>query len=99
MAALSPEHKALALAHLNDIAPDTFDEGQFGQWKFSTLQREDDRWNLAFSNTGSSDGDVVSFAFAGDAIDARGSVNPAWFEALSAAVLDWESGMGEGGDF
>ena len=98
MTVLSTEHKTLALKHLNDIAPDTFNEGQFGSWKFTSLRREEDRWNVGFRNSGASDGDVASFTFAGDAVDASGSVSSDWFEALSAAILNWEQDMDGGGD-
>lgn len=98
MSSLSPAHTQTVLAHLNEIAPDTFDEGSFGRWTFTSLRRDADTWALAFTNTGAVDGDLTTFHFAGDCVDADGRVSDAWFEAVNTAVLDWESEMSDGGD-
>ena len=87
---LSDEHKKIALAHLNDICPDTFDEGEFGPWKFTDLSRNEDRWTLAFDNC--EGGDSVRFTWATDCVNAEGSIVDDWFEQISAAILEWERG-------
>ena len=52
---LGDEHKKAALAHLNEICPDTFDEGEFGPWEFTDLSRDGDEWTLSFSNSEGAD--------------------------------------------
>lgn len=86
-------HKTAALAHLNDICPDTFDEGTFGPWTFTDLTRAGSAWTLSFDNSTGSD--AVAFTFDGDCIDANGGVVSDWFEEINKAILDWE---GEHGD-
>lgn len=99
MSTLSPEHTSIVLAHLNSIAPDTFNEGEFSRWKFTSVSRKGAEWYVAFTNTGAADGDGVSFAFDGECVDAHGSVRSEWFDALNSAVLEWESEMVGGGDW
>lgn len=88
---LSDAHKQAALAHLNDICPDTFDEGEFGPWTFTDLRRAGDQWTLDFDNAEGSDS--VTFPFAGDCVDADGSVVDDWFEQINAAIIEWETGI------
>jgi hypothetical protein len=97
MSDLPAEHKKSVLDHLNHIAPDTFDEGEFGRWRFSSLAREGSRWRVGFENSGAPDGDVVSFAFEGDCVDEQGIVRSEWFEALNDAVMSWESEQSDWG--
>lgn len=87
---LDVNHAAAALAHLNEICPDTFDEGSFGPWTFTTLSREANTWRLAFSN--STGDDAVRFSFDGACVQGpHNIVNNAWFDAVNAAILVWES--------
>lgn len=86
---LSEEHKKIALAHLNDICPDTFDEGEFGPWSFTDLSRDGDNWSLSFDN--SEGEDCVAFKWAADCVDEHGGVVQDWFEQINAAILEWES--------
>lgn len=89
----SDDHKKAALSHLNEICPDTFDEGEFGPWTFGDITREGDTWTLAFSN---SEGvDSVSFTFAGDCVTESGSVVDDWFEQINSAIIEWEMGMSD----
>lgn len=85
---LSDAHKQAALEHLNEIGPDTFDEGEFGPWKFTDLAREGDQWSLAFENSEGADG--ITFTFAGDCIDGSDSVVDEWFEQINSGILEWE---------
>jgi hypothetical protein len=94
---LSDAHKQAALAHLNEIAPDTFDEGEFGPWTFTGLRREDDTWVLEFDNAEGADG--VRFKYAGDCVDEAGSVADDWFEQINQAILEWESEVSGHGDY
>lgn len=94
---LSDAHKQAALAHLNDICPDTFDEGDFGPWTFTGLRREGDAWTLDFDNAEGSD--AVTFTFAGDCVDEDGGVVQDWFEQINAAIIDWENGASGFGGF
>lgn len=94
---LSDAHKQAALAHLNDICPDTFDEGEFGPWTFTDLSREGDEWTLDFDNAEGSD--AVKFTFAGDCVDDDGITSQDWFEQINAAILEWESSASGLGDF
>ncbi len=96
MTSLEPADKSLALAHLNDICPDTFDEGDFGPWKFTDLTREGDQWTLTFNN-GEASGDDVEFTFAGSCRDG-GEVDQNWFQQVNAAILVWERKMSGGGE-
>ncbi|MBX3216786.1 MAG: hypothetical protein KF850_32425 [Labilithrix sp.] len=86
---LTDEQKKQALSHLNEICPDTFDEGEFGPWKFTDLARDGARWTLAFENRDGAD--RVSFEFAGDCVDDGGIVVTDWFEQINARILEWES--------
>jgi hypothetical protein len=88
---LAEEHRQIVLAHLNDIAPDTFNEGEFSDWSFPTLKLEGSTWMLAFRNSGTEGSEVVQFSFEGDAVDANGAVQEDWMEALNAAIFGWES--------
>lgn len=99
MSTVTPEHKQIVLAHLNDIAPDTFNEGSFHRWRFWGLKREADQWRVNFSNSSheGDEGDGVSFEHAGDCVDADGGIHAEWFEALNAAILRWEGAQGDGG--
>lgn len=90
---LSDEHKKAALDHLNEICPDTFDEGEFGPWQFTGLSRNGETWTLSFSN--SEGGDSVEFTFAGDCVDGSGGVVSDWFEQINTAIIDWEMGMSD----
>ncbi len=92
MSTLAPAHKAAALAQLNDIAPDTFDEGEFGPWTFTDLTREGDEWTLSFDN---GEADSVTFTHTGDCI-VDGAMSQDWFEQINAAILEWESQNGDG---
>ncbi|MEX1365212.1 MAG: hypothetical protein AB1Z98_18945 [Nannocystaceae bacterium] len=85
---LSDAHKQAALEHLNEICPDTFDEGEFGPWKFTGLSRKGDEWSLAFENSEGDDG--ITFTFAGDCVDGSGSVVDEWFEQINSGILEWE---------
>lgn len=89
---LSDAHKKAALAHLDDIAPDTFDEGEFGPWTFTGLDREGDEWTLDFDNSEGSDS--VTFTFSGDCLDDSGGVVKEWFEEINTALLAWEQDAG-----
>lgn len=89
MAILTDEHREIGLAHLNEICPDTFDEGEFGPWTFTSLGRKDDAWTLEFDNSAGSD--LVEFTYAGGVVDDGGGVSHDWFEQVSAAIQTWES--------
>ncbi len=99
MSTLSPEHTKIVLAHLNSIAPDTFNEGDFSRWSFTSVRRKGAEWSVGFTNTGAADGDGVSFSFDGECVDEHGSVRSEWFEVLNTAVLEWESEMRGDGDW
>lgn len=86
---LASTHAKQALEHLNEICPDTFDEGEFGPWTFHQLSRQGSRWALSFDN--SKGQDCVLFTFEGDCVDEDGVVNDEWFEQASDAISDWEN--------
>jgi hypothetical protein len=86
---LSDDHKQAALAHLNEIAPDTFDEGEFGPWTFTGLSREGDTWTLEFDNA--EGGDAIGFVFAGNCVEDSGGIVDEWFEQINGAILEWEA--------
>ncbi len=90
---LSDEHKKAALSHLNEICPDTFNEGEFGPWTFTDLAREGEEWTLQFNN--SEGADLVNFGFSGNCIDDSGGVVDEWFEKINAAIIEWEMGMSD----
>ena len=95
---LDAAHAAAALAHLNEICPDTFDEGSFGPWTFTSLTREGNTWRLAFSN--STGDDAVRFTFAEPCVEGpHNSINSNWFEAVNSAILDWEGQQGDDGEW
>ena len=88
---LSEGHKTAALLHLNEICPDTFDEGEFGPWTFTNLSRDGDSWTLSFGNSEGSDS--VTFSYAGDCVDdydESSRVISDWFEQINSTILEWE---------
>jgi len=88
---LSEAHKTAALLHLNEIGPDTFDEGEFGPWTFTNLSRDGDSWTLSFGNSEGSDS--VTFSYAGDCVDdydESSRVISDWFEQINSTILEWE---------
>jgi hypothetical protein len=87
---LTEKSKKVALEHLNEICPDTFDEGEFGPWKFTALERDGASWTLSFNNV-NGEGSVM-FDFDGDCLDAKGIVVSDWFEQINAAILVYEAG-------
>lgn len=94
---MTTDPKTTILSFLNDIAPDTFSEGDFANWTFRSMSRDGDSWRIGFRNTGAEDGDVLSFTFAGEALDTTGSVRREWLDTLQQAVFRWEGEMrGEG---
>ncbi len=95
---LSAEHRQTLLSHLNDIAPDTFNEGDYGNWDFRTIQLEGSTWMVAFRNSGTDGSEVLQFSFEGDAVDAEGRVQDAWMDALNEAIFAWERAAGDDGD-
>lgn len=94
MTTLSEAHKSAALRHLNQICPDTFDEGEFGPWSFIDLERQGEKWTLSFKN-GQTDSDDVTFAYAGDCLGPDGTVSQDWFERINEAILEWEQDAGD----
>jgi len=90
---LTEQHVQIILAHLNDISPDTFDEGSFGPWNFTGLKRDNDQWTLEFSYAEGDD--CVGFTYAGDCVDAEGGVSDEWFDQVNDAILEWESSFEE----
>ena len=92
MSELSMEQKKEALAYLNEIAPDTFDEGEFGSWRFTSISRSEEEWRIGFRNRSAADGDVLTFRLAGEAMEG-GAPRQAWSDALQRAVFDWEAAM------
>jgi hypothetical protein len=88
---LTEGHKTAALLHLNEICPDTFDEGEFGPWTFTDLTREGDNWTLSFDNSEGSD--AVTFRFVGDCVDESSVVVDEWFEQVNSTILDWEASV------
>lgn len=85
---MTDEQRVAVLEQLNDICPDTFDEGPFAPWKFTALTRNDDRWTLSFEN--SEGRSSASFTFQGDAVDANGIVAKRWFTRARKALNEWE---------
>ena len=88
MATLTDDDREAALAHLNEICPDTFDEGEFAPWTFTGLQRIEDLWTLSFDNANGSD--QVEFTYTGGCVD-DGIVTNDGFEAVNTAIQAWES--------
>ena len=89
---LTDEHKKRALDHLNEICPDTFNEGAFGPWTFTDLARTGATWTLSFSNA--SGRDRVQFECDASCVDEDESIPSRWFDALNARIIEWESARG-----
>ena len=68
-------------------------EGDFGNWKFTSMSREGDQWRIGFTNSGAEDGDVMTFAFADECVDESGGIRSEWAEAVNNAVFRWEGEM------
>lgn len=85
---LSDTHKEVVLTHLNDICPDTFDEGEFGPWTFTGLTRDGSTWTVSFENALGDES--AGFDYDGDCVDERGVVDPDFFEQLSGSISAWE---------
>ena len=81
------------LKFLNQIAPDTFNEGEFGNWTFTSLARKGDEWRIGFRNRAAADGDVLTFELAGEAFDPAGNLRQEWLDALNNAIFGWEGDM------
>jgi hypothetical protein len=90
---LSDSHRQASLAHLNEIAPDTFDEGSFGPWSFTNLRREGAEWTLSFTNADGAS--RVGFTYEGDCVNASGAIVDEWFEKLNDAIFQWEADADE----
>ena len=90
---LTESDKNDALAHLNEICADTFNEGEFGPWKFKKLSLKGKEWTLTFTNY--EGGDAVSFEFDGECIDDDGQVDSDWFDAVNTAIIEWEAEMSD----
>jgi hypothetical protein len=89
---LTQEHKRRTLDHLNDICPDTFDEGAFGPWTFTDLTQKGATWTLSFSNK--SGRDCVEFDSDASCLDEDERISSEWFDALNARILTWEAARG-----
>lgn len=82
--------------HINQIAPDTFDEGEFGPWNFLKVTREGTSWRIKFDNAEGID--EVTFQQESPGLLANGNIDEPWMESLNHAVSIWEAKMrGEDG--
>jgi hypothetical protein len=77
---------------LNDVAPDTFDEGDHGPWTFSKLASKAGRWTLVFEAGGQPGS--VSFPFDGHCLDEDGTMATDWYESGAVPALHaWETAV------
>ncbi|MBN1499089.1 MAG: hypothetical protein JW982_02960 [Spirochaetes bacterium] len=84
---LSDREKKTVLDGLNEICPDTFNEGSHGEWEFTDIVQDGKKWIVHFNNDSGTD--YVSFNYDGSCVS-KNDMSQDWFESLSAAVSDWE---------
>lgn len=78
--------KQLALNFLNEVAPDTFNEGEFYNWTFTDLRFEDDFYILTFSNSAVTDY-ILEFKSEFPVITPEDGINMDWMKDLNAAIF------------
>ncbi|MCU0655337.1 MAG: hypothetical protein MUF64_08635 [Polyangiaceae bacterium] len=85
---LTRAERKVVLEHLNEIAPDTFDEGELGPWSFEDISVVNGEFRVAASNR---DGETALwFKHPGPVLGGPGRVNPSWFDAFSRCMLATE---------
>ncbi len=84
---LDPKHVKHVLYDLNDVAPDTLDEGAYSRWRFTALERTGNTWTLKYTNSGHPDGDFVRFDHAGPCV-IDGRTSRKWEDAVFEALSD-----------
>lgn len=84
---LDESEVATVLEHLNDVAPDTFDEAGLGNWTFTGIEKTATKWVVAFDV--GEESDAVAFATKHHLVDAQGQTSSRWFDALGKAVSRW----------
>jgi hypothetical protein len=93
--ALDPEDVRMVLDDLNEVAPDTVDEGEFGPWTFEAIEKTKTHWLVGFENSEGSD--IVAFKskhpLANDDLRSQ-----EWTEDLMDAIREWEEGRERYGD-
>ena len=87
---ISSQDSEFVCSWLNELAPDTFDEGEFGEWTFQSIKINDGEWVVEFHN--SEGDDSVSFTHSGGAV-VEGVVESSWMDRLNQAILQWECEM------
>jgi len=81
---MTPQDQKRILSNLNSIAPDTFNEGQFGPWKFKSITQQDQTFTLTFTNAEGA-GEIV-FDYEGDPMD-DGYMSDEFFEVINECIL------------
>jgi hypothetical protein len=85
---LSDTDRTNLLDEVNEVSPDTFDEGPLGPWKFTDVARSGSTWTLSFVNREGKG--AISFEYDGAAFDEDGLVSEGWSEQLNDAVATYE---------
>ncbi len=84
---LTQKEIKLALDTLNDIAPDTVDEGEFGPWKFTNLTKNGDEYSLSFTNVDGPSCFVFNFK---NPLIIDNQVNEKWTQKIMDLSIEWE---------
>jgi hypothetical protein len=92
---LDPEHVRMVLDDLNEIAPDTVDEGKFGPWTFDAIEKTKTHWLVGFENSTGSD--IVAFKSKHPLANDNKS-SQKWTDDLMDAIREWEEGREGYGD-
>ncbi len=90
--------KKAILDFLNEIAPDTYDEGEYSKWEFTDVSQKGDTYTVYFENehyeaNGYRESSSVTFATSAPPVDENEDplVNLEWIEVLDKAILEWEN--------
>jgi len=76
---LDPKDAKMALSELNEIAPDTVDEGDYGPWNFTKLTKKGNTYTLSFTNSEGKDKFVFDFE---EPLIVDGRVNQKWVQLI-----------------
>ena len=86
---MNDEQQEYIIGFLNDVAPDTFNEGRYASWEFTKVTRKGDIWTLTFEADGIPG--KLTFPMKGECVDEEGLMSEVWFDqALVPAIAAWE---------
>ncbi|MBK7882628.1 MAG: hypothetical protein IPJ81_01415 [Chitinophagaceae bacterium] len=87
------------LRFLNDVAPDTYNEGEYGNWEFKDVTKDGNEYTIDFENEhyeaeGERNSDSITFTTDLAPLNADGGVNLDWLDILNKTLQDEENPSG-----